>query len=213
MRTRMKLVLASVTAGVLLSALVGVASAQRLEISNRSVRVKFPRLAFAEPEGTSIAFCEVTMEGSFHSRTITKAAESLVGYISRAVIGAERCGFFSGAERIEFQAASLPWHVRYESFAGALPNITRVNFRFPSIAFRVSGAIGTCLYRATTAQPARAWLERMASGQIPTLTFDGVAAIPGMAENSFLCPRTATVGGVGLVHLLASLILVFLRLI
>ena len=58
------------------------------------------------------------VSGSFHARTITKTVGSLIGYITEA--SSTNCSFGSAT----LNRASLPWHLRYRSFSGTLPNIT-----------------------------------------------------------------------------------------
>jgi hypothetical protein len=115
-----KLFLAAAGATVLLGALVSIASATRLRSSSTTLKMTFASLTF---EGVGTAVCAVTLEGSYHSATIAKVTESLIGYITRAVIGGTHC--IRGSATI--LQTSLPWHVRYESFTGTLPNISAYN--------------------------------------------------------------------------------------
>jgi len=72
---RSKLLLAVVGATVLLGALVTSASAGRLSISSKNARVTWARINFAGGFGT--VECEVVLEGTYHSFTITKTEGSL----------------------------------------------------------------------------------------------------------------------------------------
>src|SRR5215207_2963869 len=81
-----KLLLAVAGATVLLGALVSTASATRLASSSQTLRAGFARVNFTGPFGTTE--CALTLEGSLHSRTITKTIGSLIGLITRAVLGA-----------------------------------------------------------------------------------------------------------------------------
>jgi len=125
-----KLLLAVAGATVLLGALVSTASATRLSSSSQTLRATFARVDFSGGFGTTE--CAVTLEGSLHSRTIAKVAGSLIGFITRAIV-AERC--IRGSATI--LTASLPWHVRYASFTGTLPNITRLNTTVTGAQFNV----------------------------------------------------------------------------
>jgi len=83
------------------------------------------------------------MEGSFHSATIRKVLEALIGYIPRATAGRPCTG---GAMTVN--QASLPWHITYEGFKGILPTITEIllllkNFNFTTEAFGVRCGYGT----------------------------------------------------------------------
>jgi hypothetical protein len=115
-----KLLLAVAGATVLLGALVSTASANHLRSSSQTKRATYPRLVFSG--GFGLIECAVTIESSFHSLSITKTPGSLIGYVTRAAIGGTHC--IRGSATI--QQTSLPWHVRYASFAGPLPNISDV---------------------------------------------------------------------------------------
>jgi hypothetical protein len=113
-----KLLLAVVGATVLLVALVASASAGRLEDSSTDNRATWVHLIFRGGFGN--IDCEVRVEARFHTRSITKTVNSLVGYITAASI--LRCA--SGGATVN--QASLPWHRRYRAFSGTLPRITNV---------------------------------------------------------------------------------------
>jgi hypothetical protein len=148
------LLLAVAGATVLLGALVSTASATRLRSTSTTLRATFPRVSFIGGFGTTE--CAVTLEGSFHSETIAKVPESLIGYITRAIIGGTRC--IRGSATI--LQASLPWHIRYVSFEGTLPNITAVNTEVAGVQFNAkepvfgiaclaSGGLFTGIYNRT----------------------------------------------------------------
>jgi hypothetical protein len=147
-----RLVIALVGATALMAAVVGSASARSLSTSNQNIRAVWNPLTFTEPFGGSVR-CPVTLEGSLHSRTIVKGIYNLIGYITRAAVGAPAT--CTGGEATILQE-TLPWHVRYNGFAGTLPNITRVLTLISGASFRVrvnaSGA--TCLFRTTDAEHA-----------------------------------------------------------
>jgi hypothetical protein len=116
-------------ATVLLGALVATASAGRLSSSSQTLRATFSRVDFGGGFGTSE--CPLTLEGSFHSKTLAKVAGSLTGYITRAIVGT--CIRGSGT----ILTATLPWHVRYVSFAGTLPAIQRINAQISGVNFNI----------------------------------------------------------------------------
>lgn len=126
-----KLLLAVAGATVLLGALVSTASATRLRSTSPTLRANFPRVNFTGGFGTTE--CAVTLEGSLHSTTIVKTRGLLIGYITRAVIGGTHC--IRGSATV--LNASLPWHVRYDSFSGTLPNITALNTTVSGAQFNV----------------------------------------------------------------------------
>jgi hypothetical protein len=128
MSSRVNAILAVAAAAALMATAVGSASAGRLSLSSRTFRVTWTALEFAEPTfGVSIR-CPVTFEGSFHSSTIAKVAGSLIGYITRAPLASSACTGGAG-EGAALGNESLPWHIRYDGFAGTLPNITMVKLR------------------------------------------------------------------------------------
>ena len=146
---RYKLLFAVIGSIAVLGDLVASASATRLSSSSSTLRATFPRFEFVGPFGTTT--CILTLEGSLHSRTITKTAGLLMGYITRAILGTCTAGSAT------ILRESLPWHIQYGSFSGTLPNnimtlVTNVvgfNYRV-----RESGGV-TCLFRSTVAEPIR----------------------------------------------------------
>lgn len=135
-----KLLLAVVSATVLLGALVTSASANHLEISSQTSRATWTRWNFRSGSGTFE--CEVVLSGSFHSRTIAKTAGSLIGYITEASV--TRCT----RNGMTVNRESLPWHRTYKGFSGTLPNITGIEetivgaeWRFREAAFGLTCTI------------------------------------------------------------------------
>jgi len=130
-----KLLLGAISAAALLSALVSSASARNLELSSQSSRVIWTRWSFRETSFFVInTECEIVMRGSFHTRTMTKTVNSLIGYITEAsILRCARGGLTINRE-------SLPWHRRYKSFNGALPNITGLAETISGAEWRISEA-------------------------------------------------------------------------
>jgi hypothetical protein len=149
-------------ATVVMSLLVGAASAGRLSTSSQTGRATFSAVSFRGGFGTTV--CSVTLEGSFHTRTIVKTAGSLVGYITRAASG----GCSQGSATILTE--TLPWHMRYSSFTGTLPNISGIIFRIISLSFQIREPVFgiTCLARSTEAAPTIATYNREAGGALTT---------------------------------------------
>jgi len=112
-----KLLLAVVAAAVMLGAFVSSASAGRFSVSEQRNQALWTRMTFRGGFGNVV--CEVLLSGSLHQRTSTKTVNSLIGYITEGTV--LRCGSGFGAT---INQESFPWHRRYRSFAGALPNIT-----------------------------------------------------------------------------------------
>jgi hypothetical protein len=132
-----KLLLAVVGATVLLGALVSSASASRLENSSLTNRASWTRMDFTGGFGT--IECEVVLKGSFHTRSITKNTSNLIGYITEGNV--TRCARGSAT----IVRSSLPWHRRYRSFAGTLPNITGMSETVTGAEFTLREPFGiTC---------------------------------------------------------------------
>ena len=130
MRTSAKLALTALAASLLLAAMVSTATATRLSTSNQTIRATWDSLEFTF---WITVRCKVTLEGSFHGRTIAKVARSLIGAITNAQVKAESCtngtaSAFNGVERYNGTTTpnTLPWHLTYESFTGTLPNINSI---------------------------------------------------------------------------------------
>lgn len=145
--------LALLGATILLGALAGAASARNFSISSQLLRGTWRSVEYVIPGAT--ARCQLTLEGSFHSRTAPKVIGSLVGYITSAILGP--CA--SGVATILRE--TLPWHSRYSGFEGTLPNISSIIGHAANVSARIREAGGiTCLYRSTASEPAIISLHR-----------------------------------------------------
>jgi hypothetical protein len=152
MRTRSKVILAALSASLLLGLAASSASAGRLSTTNARFRVTWNALRFAEPGGGGITLtCRVTLEGSFHSTTLRKVAGALIGAVTRAFVDSTNCRGNNEPHRASVLQETLPWHVTYEGFGGVLPNITEVTFlirRYAlTFAATILGITGICAYR------------------------------------------------------------------
>lgn len=143
MLIRSKLLLAALAAALMLAASVNAASANRLVRNEGAFRVTFSPLSFVPSFGSTVR-CPVTLTGSYHSRTITKTAGSLIGYVNSVTVGTCEAG--TARARTE----TLPWHLQYASFAGTLPNITATTENLIRGSYEVQGEIFgirvTCRY-------------------------------------------------------------------
>jgi hypothetical protein len=202
---RTKLSLAALSALLILACAVGSASANRLSISNRNIRATWSRITFA---GAGLTInCPLTIEGSFHSATISKVRSVLAGFLSRATVLSASC---EGSGTASVPQASLPWHVRYDSFRGTLPSITGIRGAVVGDSFTVN--IGfACLYISTAASPAFA-IANLAAGTITGLEAESSAAIP-LREGGFLCPSSGNFSGRGTATVLGSTTAITIRLI
>ncbi len=186
-----KLLLVALAAAGVLAAAVGSASATRLAASSQTTRGAWSALVFEAPAASISLTCPVTFEGTMHSRTISKAAEALVGYITRAIIDEVNCR----GGRARLLVASLPWHSRYSSFSGTLPSIAAITKRIVGASWlifvRILGIEVTCLYRSTTTEPVIGTLAREGGG---VLTSDSISGtIP--TTSGVTCPATGTLRG------------------
>lgn len=164
--------LAGLAAATVLALAAGGATANRLSISNRTFRVVWTPLTIKE---TVEITCNVTFEGSIHTAAIAKTAGALIGYVTLA--SAEGCS------KPTLTGLGMPWHIKYSSFAGLLPNITGVRVEIVEAAFllRPAGPLEpelACLYRSTAAKPLRATANLAVGGRITSLSLDSTAAIP-----------------------------------
>jgi hypothetical protein len=164
------MLLTIVGASLLLGSAVNAASAGNLSTSNQQLRATFARI---EMGGSGfIAICALTLEGSFHERTTAKVAERLVGYVTRAGFG----GCSTGSATVLTE--TLPWHVRYQGFTGALPNISSVTAKIigAGVSVRENTFGIACLLRSTATEPTRATFNREALGALSTVTLSGEIA-------------------------------------
>ncbi|MBS1869630.1 MAG: hypothetical protein JSS99_08205 [Actinobacteria bacterium] len=168
MRTRSKLLLAALAVSVAMAAATATSDAGRLSVSEQRFRITW---AIMELSGFSVVVrCSVTLEGSYHSRTSAKTAEALVGYITSASLGQPCTGgeawIYNGREVLEGTtiASTLPWHIRYGSFGGTLPNITEISDHLIGARFLIRalllGISIRCNYTTTATEPANGEARR-----------------------------------------------------
>ena len=162
-----KLLLAAASAIVCFGAFVGIASARTFLTSSQTFRATYREVEIAGVFGVTV--CPLTTEGSFHSRSTVKSVGSLIGYITRATLGA--CA--SGSATI--QQLTLPWHIRYLAFTGTLPNIISIKANIIDVGARVREPGGiACLSRSSAAQPITATFTRtLANGEIRSADLAG----------------------------------------
>lgn len=161
-----KLSLAAMSATVALFALVGVASANDLSVSSQTMRVTWTRAEFIGGFGT--VACAFTVEGSMHTRTTTKTAGALVGFVTRASVGPCPTGSAT------VLTVTLPWHVQYAGFTGTLPTIGSVIENIIGASWQIrEPTFGiTCLVRSTALSPNTATFT-LASGSVTRVTLGG----------------------------------------
>lgn len=223
MRNRLRTLLIALATGVTLAAAAGATPGANLSFSNRSFRIVFQPIEFIVP-GLGTVTCHATWEGAFHSTSIAKVLGNLIGYVTRAFIhrplplcGGGFAWILNGSEEIEvlrvIPATTLPWHIRYRSFSGTLPNITAITVDIVDLAFMTRIFETLCLYKSTAASPARVIFTVNAEGQVTVGKIDETVAIPRFS-GAMACPATATIRAQGGVRLLGSTTtLIFVSLI
>jgi len=164
------------------------ASARNLSLSNQHIRITFSTVTF----GAVTVRCRVTLEGSLHARTHAKVGGLLIGYITRGDIArqctepfgvASLAWFLTLAEGLGVE--TLPWHLRYQGFAGTLPNITTVSWQIVGMAWRAQDSTASCLSITTTAQPAFLDLEVGPGGPIVRARFNEAHRIRSSCGTEF----------------------------
>jgi len=187
MRNPSKLLLAGLCATFLLAAAVSTASANHLSVNEQRHRIVWREIQWVASAGSTIT-CELTLEGSFHSRTIAKVANALIGHINRASIGTCRGG--SATVHTE----TLPWHEQYHSFTGTLPRITSVTIGFVGIRWRFRNSVEECEAGTTQSEQGLGIIGLGAEGEANSIELSGSVALRG----NFLCNfATASFRGAG----------------
>jgi len=142
------------TAILLLGLAVSSASARSFSTSAQNIRVTFASVELGASSGT--IRCRATLEGSFHTGTIAKVARALIGSVSRAIVahpctnGEAWADNGTEAEPLGTAPNKLPFHITYEGFSGALPNISSIILLYSRFSFVVQssfiGITGRCRY-------------------------------------------------------------------
>lgn len=182
-----KIALAVATAASALGIAVGMASGNRLAGNLLIGRARLASLEFTG--GGATVRCPVTLEGSLHSRTVSKIAELLIGYVTRGTVGT--CT--GGNARINTE--TLPWHERYVGFTGVLPRIETIRGKLirPSWTIAASAIPVPCRY--TAAEITRTAIVE-ANGTITGGTFTK----SNIASETFGCPGTNEMKGTGTIE-------------
>jgi len=194
MRTYVKLTLTAATAAVVLGTAVSSVTARRIEVSSQ----RFHQLWLIEIVGQFATIrCPLTLEGSFHSKTTSKVAGQLVGYVSRITVGNTSCP----AGHLTALTETIPWHITYEGFGGVLPRITEIRLLYIGMAFRAELLGSSCLAVTTNTEPAEgALVVEPNTGQITLLNPNPNRSIPTTAG----CPAGPTVHVEGLSEVFAG---------
>jgi len=193
-----------------------IAGARSLSVSDSNIRAVFRE--FQSGGGSALIRCPLTLEGSFHSRTIAKVRGALVGFITRAAMGHPCTGgemyVLNGVEVQEGRtvANSLPWHLRYFAFSGTLPRPSSTTLDIVGFSWIYAPFGEVCLYRSTEANPARFAWEIASEGRVTGLRAE---AEPPVLLNSggILCPTEITYRNNGTIARLATTTAISITLI
>ncbi len=168
--------LTALAATTILATTITAAHANRLSFSNQQVRFVWANLEFLNPVVEGTMRCPLTLEGSFHSRTIPKQRGLLVGYVTRAAVSNPVC---TGGRATILQEL-LPWHLTYQSFSGTLPNITNVTLSMIRFGFILDFLGNNCRGLTTIASPFRliASVGGGGGGGVSGIRIDESATIP-----------------------------------
>jgi hypothetical protein len=203
MQRHIRLLLTGLAATAILAAAVGTATANRLALSNNAIRVVWRSLELSNSVSTNVVRCAVTLEGSFHSRTIEKIANKLIGYITRANVQNNQC---TGG-RATVLNETLPWHLTYNSFTGRLPIIETLVLNLIRAGFIVEiPGFNNCKAITSSESPARGIANIGAGGRVENLRADPTARIPLVnGPGGFACGLgTGSFEGTGVVTLLGT---------
>jgi hypothetical protein len=211
MTRRVNAGLAGMTAALVLLLAVGSASAGKLSISNQRIRAVWSALEFRN--ATVAVRCPVTLEGSFHSGTIRKIRDALIGYITRATAHSAACT--NGHAR--FLQETLPWHMTYFLFEGTLPRISMILAKVIGLGVLLEiMMLAECLYGSTAARPIGLELRlNTTTGQVTSVRPQELFALTLIEDLGGLetCPDPFLLGGTGTVTLLGNVNAISIRLI
>ncbi len=165
MRTTKTLITLTTTI-ILLAALTTTATARNFRSSTTTFRATWTSAEFSGGFGT--ARCNLTVEGTLRSATITKTRGGEIGAVTATTIGT--CPTGSATILRE----TLPWRVQYASFTGTLPAITSITTNVIGLAFQIrEPTFGiTCLGTSTTTNPATGTYN-LTSGSVTSVTLGG----------------------------------------
>jgi hypothetical protein len=216
MTRRSSRALAALSATLLMTLAVADVSANRLSVTNARFRIVWRSIEFRNAGFPGEARCPVTLEGSFHSSTMSKVADALIGHISRASVASASC---TGGSATILQE-SLPWHVAYKGFRGTLPEITSVRLGLIGvwIVIRINSTLSLCLVRSTSASPVLGEAGVEIGGNFGVFRTQELTQIPEIAPNGAgECPtanaRFESPANDGAITLLGTTTKIRLRLI
>ena len=175
----------------MLGAIAATSRASSFSLSTQRFETVFSPLTLRGIEGGSAftAHCNVTLEGSFESRTFPIDRGPLeVGVVTRASIS--ECD--AEASRIIFLTETLPWTVTFASYTGTLPRISSIRYELRGLRVLVEAApFMACLYRSTQTTPA-VYVWGLAEGPVVEYAMAGESSLALLTrlfeETFFICP-------------------------
>jgi hypothetical protein len=96
-------------------------------------------------------------------------------------------------QRSDHPTGNLPWHVKYQSSKGTLPNITSLHILVTGVSFRIHGPFGACLFPTTDAQHAGGIFNREVAGTLTSIAIGG--SITSNEACGFGARVTGRIGG------------------
>lgn len=201
------------------------AHASKLSLEERGFRFTWTRLevkfTYAEATETQIG-CPVTLQGSFHSRTLAKARGALIGQVSTASVAEASCRAAEGSFSGKLQALrTLPWHVTYQGFTGTLPLIQTIRIRAAGAAFRVyelptfgMPVDNSCLFASTAETPLAFNVSVNARFELVNVRMEEAGPNMPFSTGGLFCGSAPLqISGTAFVTRLASVTAIALRLI
>jgi hypothetical protein len=144
MRNKSKLLVTAFAVVLALTMGASAASANRsISLSETRATATSAALTFTEEGGGFNIICEVTLTVTLN-RSIGKTRGNVVGGVTGVTV--RNCR--GGTVRVLAPEAARPWPIKYESFAGTLPNITSVRLTLERVGFLVEAFFGIarCLF-------------------------------------------------------------------
>ncbi len=219
MRAHTRIALIGLAAAFTLAVAVGASDARRFLVSSQPIRMAWIEgVTFTSSPADIVVKCEITLEGSFHSATISKVSGSLIGHITR--IGINACPGNGIHTRVS--GTGLPWKIIYTNFTGTLPNIASIRSYIEGIGFlfegpsAISGFNLACLYTSSaTTGEFGAFLE-LTAGTVTSVRADERVAFDltmTLRESQTVCPSRVTPSMSGRLTVLGRETAVTIRLV
>jgi hypothetical protein len=183
MHSRTTLLLTALTATAILALAITSASARRFQLSEQNWLAAWtPNSPLNFRAAGTTTRCPVTLDGSFHSRTLSKVCGQLIGYINQAIVANANCTGGHATALTE----TLPWHIQYRSFSGELPNIELIRIQLVGARFQVfPNGLSACLAGTTQTNPAVGNILRETEGAATRLVALPEFVIP--LQGGFSC--------------------------